>query len=555
MQNTKPSAPELYGWQLLAVTHALEWIPMVADKVAKDALLFSLRGRAFSEIPNTVAIHPKCLYNSAIPEKPLGITLDESQRSISPFLSFWDYHDAYKSHKTTPFEVAQILLAKLEETKQSHWIRSFDKDSILAQAKESTDRYNRGESLGQLDGVFVSIKEEMAIKGFETKCGTSFIHDGQPEEEDSAIVKRLRAAGAIVGCQAVMNELGWDTFSVNPITGTPKNPYISNHSCGGSSGGSGGSVASGLFPISIGADGGGSIRIPSSFCGVYGLKPTCGRISACGGEPVDPTVGVFGPLAATADDLALAYAIIAGPDPNDPLSLHQPPVSLKDYDLTETLAGIRIGVLPDWHSDNSDEIFGERIEQVKAYFEKLGATIVTTSIPDIDLVGVAHSVTICSEMSSYASSQTDTTSRFLPHTRLMMSVSKRLRGSDYVKAQQVRTRLMDQLHELFSGPVDLILTPTTGSQSPAIPPQAAAYGMSHATWTFRAMQYVTLANLTGIPALNVPAGFHNGLPVGLQFMASWWNEALLLRIAKIIERMPGLEKKKADSYIDCLEAL
>lgn len=178
---------------------------------------------------------------------------------MSPFLSFWDYHEAYSRLKTTPTQVAQRLLEQLKKRQAMHWMRFIVKD-VVAQADASTERYKQGAPLSQMDGVFVAIKEEIDIKGLETKVGTCFINDGKPAIEDSTLVVKLRKAGAIVVGSTVMNELGWDTFTVNPNTGMPKNPYGELHSCGGSSGGCSGSVAGGLFPVTIGADGGGSVR-------------------------------------------------------------------------------------------------------------------------------------------------------------------------------------------------------------------------------------------------------------------------------------------------------
>jgi Asp-tRNA(Asn)/Glu-tRNA(Gln) amidotransferase A subunit family amidase len=185
---------------------------------------------------------------------------------VSPFLSFWDYHDAYSRFKTTPTQVALNLLEHLKQKQSMNWVR-FIVDDVLAQADASTERYKQSAPLSQMDGVFVAVKEELDIKGLETKVGTCFINDEKPAVEDATLVAKLRKAGAIIVGSTVMNELGWDTFTVNPNTGMPKNPYGELHSCGGSSGGCGGSVAGGLFPVTIGADGGGSIRyIYPSIC-------------------------------------------------------------------------------------------------------------------------------------------------------------------------------------------------------------------------------------------------------------------------------------------------
>lgn len=255
----------------------------------------------------------------------------------------------------------------------------------MQQAEESTRRYKEEKPLSQLDGVFVAVKEELDIQGLETKVGTCFINDDSPASQDSTIVSRLKNAGAIVVGSTVMNELGWDTFSVNPNTGVPKNPHKSTyHSCGGSSGGSSGSVSGGLFPVTIGTDGGGSIRIPSAFCGLYGLKTTWSRVSSFGGSTQDPSIGAYGPIAATADDMTLTYSIIAGPDPNDPNTLSQPGVDLKDYDRFNDLSDLTIAVVPDWNRFITEPAILERIDKVKGHLKQLGANIVEVDIPDLE---------------------------------------------------------------------------------------------------------------------------------------------------------------------------
>ncbi|KAL9548312.1 hypothetical protein PS6_006672 [Mucor atramentarius] len=538
-------APEIYGLPLLFAANAIDYIPFVKQKVASDGLLFKLRERHDIEdhpitlpIPFEYISSPKdAKFGQNIPK------LDPKLKSVSPFLSFWDYHEAYTQFKTTPTEVANKMLVALKKSKSMNWMR-FSVQDIVQQAEASTERYKQQNTLSQLDGVFISIKEEMDIQGLETKVGTNFINNGQPATEDATLVSKLKQAGAIIVGSTVMNELGWDTFSVNPNTGMPKNPYGALHSCGGSSGGCGGCVAGGLFPVSIGADGGGSVRIPATFCGLYGLKTTYARVSAKGGATVDPSLGSYGPLAATADDMALTYAIIAGPDTKDSTTLLQPPVSLKDYDQIFDLSDLTIAVYPEWARHMVDPAILEKLDFFKNYLQQLGARIVEIEIPDLDLTATAHTVTICSEMLNFASRHELNHRNFLPHTRLMAGTASALEGRDYVRAQQVRGRMMNHLRHIFEDQkIDLILCPSTAITAPEIPEKAHSYGMSNAKLTIRSMIFCMLANLTGIPGLSVPAGFNKGMPIGLQFMARWWNEALLCRIAKTCERIPGIERK------------
>ncbi|ORE22303.1 amidase signature enzyme [Rhizopus microsporus] len=532
--------PILYGWSIVAAANAVEYAPFLNKKLASDTGVLSLRDE------NDIDDHPTM---TPLPLDEPSFHLNAANKSVSQFLSFWDFHKAYTEFKTTPTEVAERLLVKIEQSKDLNWIRFLTKD-IMQQAEESTRRYKEKKPLSQLDGVFVAVKEELDIQGLETKVGTCFINDDNPASQDSTIVSRLKNAGAIVVGSTVMNELGWDTFSVNPNTGVPKNPHKSTyHSCGGSSGGSSGSVSGGLFPVTIGTDGGGSVRIPSAFCGLYGLKTTWSRVSSFGGSTQDPSIGAYGPIAATADDMTLTYTIIAGPDPNDPNTLSQPGVDLKDYDKFNDLSGLTIAVVPDWNRFITEPAILERMDKVKGYLKQLGADIVEVDIPDLERAETAHIITISSEMYTFASKYFHKRNYFLPYTRILCGVASVLEGRDYILAQRMRTRMMKHMAELFKNQkIDLILTPTTPMLSPEIPKAAMRYGISNTNLTKLSMVYTTLANFTGIPAVSVPAGYHDDLPIGLQFMASWWNEALLCRIAKTIENMPGIDRKRPEAH-------
>ncbi|KAI9349359.1 amidase signature domain-containing protein [Pilaira anomala] len=382
------NAPELYGYTLLLASAAINYVPYAKYKVASDALLYRLRERNdIQDHPNTTAIPPNYMAPTITANLDQQIiSLSSDHKSVSPFLSFWDYHQAYLKSKTTPTQVANALLSKLKQTKDMHWMRFLSQD-ILQQAQASTRRYQSGTILSQMDGIFIAIKEEVDIEGLETKVGTCFIHDNLPATEDAYMVARLRSAGAIIIGSTIMNELGWDTFTVNPNTGMPKNPYDPVRSCGGSSGGSGGIVAAGLVPVAIGADGGGSIRIPSAFCGLYGLKTTYARVSGHGGATVDPTVGSYGPMAATADDMAITYSLMAGADKSDPHTLFQPIVNLSKYNKYQNLSDLVIATTPDWNQSVVEPAILEKLNHFKSYLGGLGARFIEIEIPDLDICG------------------------------------------------------------------------------------------------------------------------------------------------------------------------
>jgi Asp-tRNA(Asn)/Glu-tRNA(Gln) amidotransferase A subunit family amidase len=345
----------------------------------------------------------------------------------------------------------------------------------------------------------------------------------------------MRAAGALLIGKANMHEIGIGVTGLNPNTGTTRNPYDTDHFTGGSSSGPGTAVAAGLCPVAIGADGGGSIRIPASFCGTVGLKPTFGRISEYGAFPLCWSVAHLGPLADSATDAALAYAVMAGPDLKDPNSLHQPEPTLKDWDKLN-MRGLRLGIFWPWFRHASDEVVSA-CEAMLREFEKMGASLHEVSIPDMEAARVAHSITILSEMvQSMNATYAEHHKEHGMDVRTNLALAKALSASDYVQAQRVRTRLITSFNAAMEN-VDMILTPSTGLVAPAIPTGALPDGNSDLTTVIEIMRFATPANLTGQPAISFPVGYNpHGLPIGMQAIGHNWQETSLLGLALVAEQ-------------------
>ncbi|KAL8673371.1 MAG: hypothetical protein Q9224_007526, partial [Gallowayella concinna] len=236
------------------------------------------------------------------------------------------YTSTYRAQKVTPTQVITGLLDQIS-AKKHHSVAFLQiiPEKVLAAAEASTARYKSGKPLGPLDGVPVAVKDELDLDGYEKSLGSP-IDFTRKAGGTSWCVKKWEEAGAIIVGKLNMHELGLDTTNNNPTKGTPLNPYNPSYYTGGSSGGSAYAVSSGLIPIALGADGGGSIRIPSAYCGLYGLKPTHGRISISPTTNLAASCGVVGPMASNMDDLELAYSILATPDPSNPVSsLFSPP--------------------------------------------------------------------------------------------------------------------------------------------------------------------------------------------------------------------------------------
>ncbi|HEX7598629.1 MAG TPA: amidase, partial [Polyangia bacterium] len=413
-------------------------------------------------------------------------------------------------------------------------------EEVLRMARESAGRYRDRRPLGPLDGVPVAVKDELDMTPYPSTIGTSFLGQS-PVAEDATVVARVRQAGAMLIGKANMHEIGIGVTGQNPHHGTPRNPYDPAHYTGGSSSGPASAVAAGLCPLALGADGGGSIRIPSSLCGVVGLKSTFARLSEFGAAPLCWSVAHVGPLAASVADAALGYALMAGPDPREANSLRQPLPTLQGWDNTD-IRGLRLGVYWPWFRHASPEVVAA-CEALLRQFERLGAQLCEVEIPDLEAARVAHVLTIAGEMASAMDCyHAEHGKQHGLDVRLNLALARSFTALDYVKAQRVRTRLIANFKRAFET-VDVIVTPSTGVAAPLIPPTALPDGDSDLTTLTEIMRFATPANLTGLPAISFPAGYTpSGLPVGMQVIGRAWDEVTLLRLALVAE---GLVERKA----------
>ena len=510
----------------------------------KSAGVIKLRQQHFEETPTNFPIHftgAPATEASAVPEPEWP---NESKPGPGfKFASAWDYTKAYQTGATSPEKVAENSLAAIESSNTTNpplqAIINVKPEDVLWLAHESAQRYKDGSALGPLDGVPVAVKDEVDMTPYPTTVGTAFLGKS-PARENATVVARMRAAGALLIGKANMHEIGIGVTGLNPHHGTTRNPYNPAHYTGGSSSGSATAVASGLCPIAIGADGGGSIRIPSAFCGVVGLKATYGRISEFGTAPLDWSIAHIGPIAASVADVALGYAVMVGPDPKEANSLHQPLPTLEGWNNTD-IKGLRIGVFWPWFHHASAEVIAA-CEALLKQFEGLGAQVHEVVIPDLEAGRVAHVITIAGEMAQ--AMDTYHAKHHKEHgldVRINLILARAFTLLDYVKAQRVRTRLTAHFKHAFEM-VDVIITPSTGIVAPVIPEKALPDGDSDLTTLTEIMRFATPANLTGLPAISFPAGYTpEGLPVGMQAIGRPWDEVTLLRLALTAE---GIVERK-----------
>ena len=527
---------------------------LLTPSLFESAGLNWLRTQRFDESPTFHPIHHTGeLQNQAASVPETEFPQKASMLKGFQFAGIHDYAKAYREGTTTPEEVAEKVLNAIEASdKHDPALRAFiavNREDVMKQVKESTARFKAGKPQSVFDGVPIAVKDELDMMPYPTTVGTSFLGKS-PAKEDATVVARLRSAGALLIGKTNMHEIGINVTGLNPHHGTTRNPYNTAHFTGASSSGSATAVAAGLVPAALGADGGGSIRIPSSFCGLVGLKATFGRVSESGAYPLCWSVAHVGPIAASAADAALTYALIAGPDPKDEMSLHQPLPSLNGWDDLN-LKGLKIGVYWQWFRHADAETVAACEAMLKEY-EKMGCEIVEIVIPNLEANRVAHSITILGEMAQ--SMETTYAKHHKEHAldvRINLALARQFSSTDYIAAQRVRTRIINHFNAAFQA-ADVILTPTTGVSAPEIKKGALPDGESDLSTTIEIMRFVTAGNLTGFPAISFPVGYtQNNLPIGLQAIGKAWDEKTLLRMALAAEQV--IERKAPQVYYMILE--
>lgn len=464
-----------------------------------------------------------------------------------------DYRRAYTSGRCTPTDMANAALNAIDlSNKLDPPLRAIidtNHSVVLAMAEASTERWKTGKTLSLLDGIPISLKGMFRVEPYEFLAGCACPPEVAQGTLEAAITCKLKDAGAIIIGIANLQEFGTGTLGSNPNERhlTARNAYNTQYYCGGSSSGSGVSVSAGLCPISIGTDGGGSVRIPAAMCGVVGLKHTYGLVDMAGCVAVSHTVGVAGPLCSSVLDAAIAMDVISRETDGERVLM-----SLEDLD-NKDLSDMKVGVYWDLFNHADQEIV-DKCKAALNVMETFGVEIVDIVIPELDNCRLAHFVSIVAEMSQ--SLAVDTDSHFSDinlETLLVISGGLQLSANEYLNAQKQRTRAVAILEHIFKQ-VDVIVTPTTACIVPPITPDAVPLGEINATISGQLMRFAFLANLCGNPALTVPVGYvDSGLPIGVQLMGRCYEERVLLRLGLAMERSGQFPLKKPEIFYNLLE--
>jgi len=405
-------------------------------------------------------------------------------------------------------------------------------ESALAQAQEIDEKLSVGSDPGPLAGVPFGVKDLFNIAGVTTLAGSKIQAEKPPAARDAAAVAKLKNAGAVLIGALNMDEYAYGFTTENTHYGVTRNPHDLECVAGGSSGGPAAAVASGMLPLTLGSDTNGSIRVPAAFCGIFGFKPTYGRISRAGAFLFAESLDHVGPFARTVADLAAAYDVLHGPDPDDPASSDRPR-SLCAADLDKGASGLRIAVADGYFADTGlPEVF----EPVTRAAKALGVQR-TITIPDAQVArSAAYIITACEGANRHLPDLRTRPFDFDPLTIQRFLAGALLPAAWYVQAERFRTAYREKLLRLFEE-VDVILAPVT--PCPAI-------RIGQPTISLNGIEMPSRPNIgiftqplsfVGLPIISVPVFKPGRLPLGVQVIAAPYNEAAVLRVAAQLEAM------------------
>ena len=435
---------------------------------------------------------------------------------------------ALRARKVSSRELVTQSLREIErlDPKLNAFI-TVTREAALEEATARDEELARGIDRGPLHGIPIAHKDLMRTKGVRTTAGSKIFADYIPQR-DAAIVTKLREAGAVSVGKTGLHELAYGITSNNPYFGAIHNPWDLKRIPGGSSGGSAAAVAAGILPFATGTDTGGSIRVPASFCGVVGLKPTFGRVNIRGVLPLGFSQDHVGPITRTVRDAAIAFQAMID-DPTD----YVPPA---DSDLT----GLRIGFPLNFFMEQVDS---EVEASIRAAFDiavGIGGSVVEVIVPDMEALRSAATTCLLVEAASSLKPFLDRRADFSADVLPKLDQGEAISAIDYIEAQRTRRRIGRQFAKLFDK-VDCIFTPATPMPAPKIGETTVEIRGVPEEVRAVATRFTRGMNALGLPAISIPCGFSlSGLPIGLQIIAAARQEDRLLHAAAAMEDAMGL---------------
>jgi aspartyl-tRNA(Asn)/glutamyl-tRNA(Gln) amidotransferase subunit A len=439
----------------------------------------------------------------------------------------------------SPVEVVQAYLDRIEA--RDGRLRAFitvTADAARAAARAAEAQVISGAPRGPLCGVPIALKDLVSTRGVRTTGGSRILADNEPAE-DATVAARLAAAGAISLGKLNMHEFAYGPEGLNPHYGTPWNPWdaATHRMCGGSSSGSAAAVAAALCAGALGSDTGGSIRIPSAFCGISGIKPTYGRVSRAGVLPLAWSLDHVGPMCRTAADCALLLGAMAGYDPRDPTTSVLP---VPDYAaaLTGNVKGLRVGVLRAGFLDDAAPALAAVVEEALRGLAGLGATLQDVKLETLGVAAAAATAIISAEAYAYHEEWIKARpADYAGDVRDRIRVGAFVAAADYLKAQRARAVLRDEVDARLAT-LDVLVSPTTPIAAPAVGDAEAVVGTARVPVRASLIRFTRPFNVTGHPVASIPCGLTpERLPVGLQIVGRPFDEVTVLRVADAYQRV------------------
>ena len=450
---------------------------------------------------------------------PEGMSASEIAQSVS-------------SHKMSALDVVEAALTRV--TQRDSILNAFTDvtaDRARTKARAIDAAIAAGKAVGPLAGVPFAVKNLFDVQGLSTRAGSKINRDLPPASRDATLIERMEAAGAILIGALNMGEYAYDFTGENVHDGPSRNPHDPTRMSGGSSGGSGSAVGGGLVPIALGSDTNGSIRVPSSFCGIYGLKPTYGRLSRARSYPFVASFDHLGPFARNVRDLALAYDAMQGPDDGDAACTTRP-AEPATSSLVQNIGNLHIAIAGGYFQKN---VFPEAVEAVARVAKALGATK-TVEIPEAARArAAAYIITTTEGASLHLDRLRKRPNDFDPAVRDRFIAGAMIPAPFVDKAQKFRRWYRAQVLELFRS-VDVILAPAT----PCVAPK-----LGQVNFTLDGVELPVRANIgvhtqpisfIGLPVVAAPVPLEP-MPIGVQIIAAPWREDIALRVAYALERM------------------
>jgi aspartyl-tRNA(Asn)/glutamyl-tRNA(Gln) amidotransferase subunit A len=449
-----------------------------------------------------------------------------------PHLSIIEAASGLRRKEFSPSELTRACLERIESI--DHKLHSFitvTADLALEQVRKAEQELRAGTDKGPLHGIPIALKDLYATKGIRTTCHSAVLQDWVPDH-DAKTVTKLRAAGAVLLGKLGMHEFAFGGPSVDAPFPAVRNPWNTAHIPGGSSSGSGAALAAGLCLGSLGSDTGGSIRTPSSHCGVVGMKPTYGRVSRFGVVPLSWSLDHAGPMARSVEDCAILLQAIAGYDPKDAASANVPVPDFRS-ELKNGIKGLRVGVpRVNWFNENkgTDPETEAIFDNALTTLENLSAVVVEIDGRPFSIARKANQTILTAEAYAYHEKRfQEGPEKFGSSVRRRMLEGAFLSAADYITALRARTVVNEHIRANFSA-VDIFVTPSA-------PRPADAFETMDPNEQNLRPSFTNPFNLTGLPALSVPCGFtKDNLPVGLQIAAPPFEESTVFRVAYAYER-------------------